>query len=48
MAVDNLFASGTVEELMDETLNRVTTFESISSGICTKDGSNLDLGNLVT
>ncbi|KAK4158896.1 hypothetical protein QBC43DRAFT_363022 [Cladorrhinum sp. PSN259] len=48
MAVDNLFASGTVEELMDETLNRVTTFESISLGTCTKDGSNLDPGNLAS
>jgi hypothetical protein len=44
MAVDNLFASGTVEELMDTTLDRVTAFESISSGTCDKDGNELKPG----
>jgi hypothetical protein len=44
MAVDNLFASGTVEELMNTTLDRVTAFESISSGTCTEDGYNVKPG----
>jgi len=44
MAVDNLFASGTVEQLMDTTLDRVTAFESISSGKCSGDGQDLKRG----
>jgi hypothetical protein len=37
LAVENLFDSGTVEELMDKTINRVTTFESTSSGEYTSE-----------
>jgi len=32
LAVDNLFASGTVQQLMDTTLNQVTSFDTASSG----------------
>lgn len=41
MAVDNLFASGTVEQLMDATLDSVTSLESISSGTYAEDGNDL-------
>ena len=32
LAVDNLFASGTVQQLMDTTLNQVTSFDTACSG----------------
>lgn len=41
MAVDSLFASGTVEQLMDATLDSVTAFESISSGTYAEDGNHV-------
>ena len=41
LAVENLFDSGTVEELMDITTSRVTTFESASSGEYTSEGYNI-------
>jgi hypothetical protein len=44
MAVDNLFASGTVEQLMDTTLNRVSAFDAITSGTYTEDGCDLRSG----
>ncbi|RYP15611.1 hypothetical protein DL765_005590 [Monosporascus sp. GIB2] len=45
MAVDNLFASGTVQQLMDSTLNQVTSFDSITSGTYTADGYDLHPGS---
>jgi hypothetical protein len=41
LAVENLFDSGTVEELMDKTISRVTTFESTSEGEYTSEGYNI-------
>ncbi|TVY81433.1 hypothetical protein LSUE1_G001778 [Lachnellula suecica] len=40
LAVDNLFESGTVEDLMNNTLNRMTTFESTATGEYTSDDYN--------
>ena len=41
LAVQNLFESGTVEELMDKTLSRVTSFDSAHSGEYNSDGYNM-------
>lgn len=41
LAVENLFESGTVEGLMDKTLNRVTSFESEYSGEYNSDSYNM-------
>ncbi|RYP62973.1 hypothetical protein DL771_009500 [Monosporascus sp. 5C6A] len=48
MAVDNLFASGTVQQLMDSTLNQVTSFNSITSGTYTAGGFDLHRGASTT
>jgi hypothetical protein len=40
-AVDNLFASGTVQQLMDQSVNQVTSFETSTTGTYTADGFDL-------
>ncbi|RYP86781.1 hypothetical protein DL770_004852 [Monosporascus sp. CRB-9-2] len=44
MAVDNMFASGMVQQLMDATLNQVTSFETGASGTYTADGYTIERG----
>lgn len=41
LAVENLFDSGTVEQLMDKTIRRVTTFDSMCSGEYSSEGYDI-------
>jgi hypothetical protein len=41
LAVDNLFESGTVEELMNSSMQRMTTFESTATGDYTSEDYNI-------
>jgi hypothetical protein len=44
MAVDNLFATGMVQQLMDETLLQAASLETEASGTYTDDGYDLERG----